>query len=43
MSNSKQEQMDVFWKQGDFGYVKERLGEMRTYCKAEEPGDSSLE
>jgi hypothetical protein len=35
--------MDVFWKQGDFGYVKERLGEMRTYCKAEEPGDSSLE
>jgi len=40
---SKTEQINMFWKQGDFGYVKERRDEMRTFCKASEPGDSSLE
>lgn len=39
----KKEQIDIFWKQGDFGYIKERLGEMKTYCKPEKSGDSKLE
>uniref|UniRef100_A0A673AIC8 EGF domain-specific O-linked N-acetylglucosamine transferase n=1 Tax=Sphaeramia orbicularis TaxID=375764 RepID=A0A673AIC8_9TELE len=29
---------EVFWKQADFGYVKERLSELKILCK----GDSSL-
>ncbi|CAL8380787.1 unnamed protein product, partial [Boreogadus saida] len=33
---------DLFWKQGDFGYVRERLSEMETLCAASRPGDSSL-
>uniref|UniRef100_A0A3Q2E4Z0 EGF domain-specific O-linked N-acetylglucosamine transferase n=1 Tax=Cyprinodon variegatus TaxID=28743 RepID=A0A3Q2E4Z0_CYPVA len=33
---------ELFWKQADFGYVKERLSELKTLCKAREPGDSSL-
>ncbi|RNA43328.1 EGF domain-specific O-linked N-acetylglucosamine transferase [Brachionus plicatilis] len=41
--NDKQEQIELFWKQGDFGYIKERLGEMKTYCQPENPGDSKLE
>ncbi len=42
-TNSKQEQMDIFWKQGDFGYVKERLSELKTYCQGDTASDSSLE
>ena len=42
-TTNKQEQIDLFWKQGDFGYVKERLSEMKTYCAPESPTDSSLE
>jgi len=42
-TNNKQEQINKFWTQGDFGYVKERLSELRIYCKASKPGDSSLE
>ncbi|XP_029357986.1 EGF domain-specific O-linked N-acetylglucosamine transferase isoform X2 [Echeneis naucrates] len=33
---------ELFWKQADFGYVKERLSELKTFCKASKPGDSSL-
>ncbi|XP_061689277.1 EGF domain-specific O-linked N-acetylglucosamine transferase isoform X3 [Syngnathoides biaculeatus] len=33
---------DLFWKQADFGYVKERRSELKTLCKATKPGDSSL-
>ncbi|KAJ7998974.1 hypothetical protein DPEC_G00210560 [Dallia pectoralis] len=33
---------ELFWKQADFGYVRERLSEMKTLCKATDPGDSSL-
>ncbi|XP_048878340.1 EGF domain-specific O-linked N-acetylglucosamine transferase [Brienomyrus brachyistius] len=33
---------DLFWRQADFGYVRERQDEMKTFCKASEPGDSSL-
>uniref|UniRef100_A0A6Q2Y002 EGF domain-specific O-linked N-acetylglucosamine transferase n=1 Tax=Esox lucius TaxID=8010 RepID=A0A6Q2Y002_ESOLU len=33
---------ELFWKQADFGYVRERLSEMKTLCKATNPGESSL-
>lgn len=33
---------EVFWKQADFGYVKERRSELKTLCKAMRVGDSSL-
>nr|XP_061779791.1 EGF domain-specific O-linked N-acetylglucosamine transferase-like isoform X2 [Nerophis lumbriciformis] len=33
---------ELFWKQADFGYVKERRSELKTLCKASKPGDSSL-
>ena len=33
----------MFCKQGDFGYVKERLSELKTYCEPMEQGDSKLE
>jgi len=23
----------IFWKQADFGYIRERLNEMKTHCK----------
>ena len=44
----KSEQIDLFWQQGDFGFIKEALSEKRTYCaapeqqKAAESGESSL-
>lgn len=28
---------ELFWKQADFGYVKERLSELKTLCKATRP------
>lgn len=28
---------ELFWKQADFGYVKERLTELKTLCKASKP------
>uniref|UniRef100_H3D0M6 EGF domain-specific O-linked N-acetylglucosamine transferase n=1 Tax=Tetraodon nigroviridis TaxID=99883 RepID=H3D0M6_TETNG len=33
---------EIFWKQADFGYVKERLSELKTLCKATKPGGSLL-
>ncbi|XP_055484409.1 EGF domain-specific O-linked N-acetylglucosamine transferase [Psammomys obesus] len=33
---------DMFWKQADFGYARERLEEMRVLCEPERPSDSSL-
>lgn len=27
----------MFWKQGDFGFAAEGLGEMKTYCEPQEP------
>ncbi|XP_053147119.1 EGF domain-specific O-linked N-acetylglucosamine transferase isoform X2 [Hemicordylus capensis] len=33
----------VFWKQADFGYVKERMNEVKIHCKPQAMGDSSLE
>ena len=42
-TSNKQDQVRLFWEQGDFGYLHQRLNEMRTYCHAEQPGDSFLE
>ena len=28
---------ELFWKQADFGYVQERLSELKTLCKASKP------
>uniref|UniRef100_A0A8C9A0X9 EGF domain-specific O-linked N-acetylglucosamine transferase n=1 Tax=Prolemur simus TaxID=1328070 RepID=A0A8C9A0X9_PROSS len=33
---------DIFWKQADFGYARERLEEMHVLCQPEETTDSSL-
>ncbi|KAL2091396.1 hypothetical protein ACEWY4_013659 [Coilia grayii] len=33
---------ELFWKQADFGYVRERRNELKTLCKPLHPGDSSL-
>ncbi|XP_072928459.1 EGF domain-specific O-linked N-acetylglucosamine transferase isoform X2 [Hemitrygon akajei] len=33
---------EIFWKQGDFGYVKEMLHEMKTLCEPVKSGDSFL-
>ncbi|XP_076845355.1 EGF domain-specific O-linked N-acetylglucosamine transferase isoform X2 [Brachyhypopomus gauderio] len=33
---------ELFWRQADFGYVKERLNEMKTFCQPLNSGDSSL-
>ncbi|XP_059393853.1 EGF domain-specific O-linked N-acetylglucosamine transferase [Carassius carassius] len=41
-ANSIQAAQEVFWKQADFGYVRERLSEMKILCKPLSPGDSSL-
>uniref|UniRef100_A0A3B4CFV1 EGF domain-specific O-linked N-acetylglucosamine transferase n=1 Tax=Pygocentrus nattereri TaxID=42514 RepID=A0A3B4CFV1_PYGNA len=32
-ANSVQAAQELFWKQADFGYVRERLSEMKTLCK----------
>lgn len=41
-AHSLEAAQELFWKQADFGYVKERLSELKTLCKASKPGDSSL-
>uniref|UniRef100_A0AAV2M920 EGF domain-specific O-linked N-acetylglucosamine transferase n=1 Tax=Knipowitschia caucasica TaxID=637954 RepID=A0AAV2M920_KNICA len=41
-AHSLEEAQDVFWKQADFGYVKERLSEMKVLCKATRPVSPSL-
>ncbi|XP_063142521.1 EGF domain-specific O-linked N-acetylglucosamine transferase isoform X6 [Rattus norvegicus] len=33
---------DMFWKQADFGYARERLEEIRMFCRPESASDSSL-
>jgi len=40
---TKKEQIDIFYSQGDFGYIGDRLKELRTYCQPESANDSSLE
>ncbi|XP_054243349.1 EGF domain-specific O-linked N-acetylglucosamine transferase isoform X2 [Indicator indicator] len=41
-ANDIETAQQIFWKQADFGYVQERLSEMKTHCKPAAPGDSSL-
>uniref|UniRef100_A0A4W5NUF3 EGF domain specific O-linked N-acetylglucosamine transferase n=1 Tax=Hucho hucho TaxID=62062 RepID=A0A4W5NUF3_9TELE len=49
-ASSLEAAQELLWKQADFGYVRERLSEMKTLCKATNPinpssssaGDSSL-
>ncbi|KAF7693436.1 EGF domain-specific O-linked N-acetylglucosamine transferase [Silurus meridionalis] len=41
-ARSVQSAQETFWKQADFGYVKERLSEMKTLCEPLNPGESSL-
>ncbi|XP_041047387.1 EGF domain-specific O-linked N-acetylglucosamine transferase isoform X2 [Carcharodon carcharias] len=41
-ANTIEVAQDIFWKQADFGYVKEMLHEMKTLCESAKPGDSSL-
>nr|XP_018910304.1 PREDICTED: EGF domain-specific O-linked N-acetylglucosamine transferase isoform X1 [Bemisia tabaci] len=40
---SKEEQIESFYNQGDFGYVKEQRKEMKVLCDASKQTDSSLE
>ncbi|XP_026871274.2 EGF domain-specific O-linked N-acetylglucosamine transferase [Electrophorus electricus] len=42
-ASSVQAAQELFWKQADFGYVRERLRELNTLCRPLSPGDSSLE
>ncbi|XP_033745660.1 EGF domain-specific O-linked N-acetylglucosamine transferase-like [Pecten maximus] len=42
-TQSKEDQLDLFWKGADFGYIKERLGEMKVLCSPDTQEDSSLE
>lgn len=36
-ASSVEAAQELFWKQADFGYVMERLSEMKTLCKATNP------
>ncbi|KAM6981152.1 EGF domain-specific O-linked N-acetylglucosamine transferase [Aplochiton taeniatus] len=41
-ASSEEASQELFWKQADFGYVRDRLSEMKTLCKGTRPGDSTL-
>ncbi|XP_043835478.1 EGF domain-specific O-linked N-acetylglucosamine transferase isoform X2 [Dromiciops gliroides] len=41
-TNTIESAQEIFWKQADFGYAKERLHELRTLCQPMEKGDSWL-
>uniref|UniRef100_A0A8B9LGZ1 EGF domain-specific O-linked N-acetylglucosamine transferase n=1 Tax=Astyanax mexicanus TaxID=7994 RepID=A0A8B9LGZ1_ASTMX len=41
-ASSVQAAQEIFWKQADFGYVRERLSEMKTLCKPLNSGESFL-
>ncbi|XP_038596623.1 EGF domain-specific O-linked N-acetylglucosamine transferase [Tachyglossus aculeatus] len=41
-TDSIESAQEIFWRQADFGYAKERLNEMRTLCQPMEAGDSWL-
>ncbi|XP_060562426.1 EGF domain-specific O-linked N-acetylglucosamine transferase-like isoform X2 [Ruditapes philippinarum] len=42
-ANTKEDQIDQFWKGADFGYVQERRNEMKAFCVPKSQDDSSLE
>ncbi|KAI0240491.1 EGF domain-specific O-linked N-acetylglucosamine transferase [Lamellibrachia satsuma] len=41
-TRTKEDQVKNFWTSADFGYVKERLGELRYMCEPNAADDSSL-
>uniref|UniRef100_T1JAU4 EGF domain-specific O-linked N-acetylglucosamine transferase n=1 Tax=Strigamia maritima TaxID=126957 RepID=T1JAU4_STRMM len=41
-AKSKQDQIDLFFSQGDFGYIRDREKEMKPLCKSTHPDDTSL-
>ncbi|CAH1785030.1 unnamed protein product [Owenia fusiformis] len=41
-AKTKADQLTMFWKQGDFGYVSERKSELMDLCQPQSKGDSSL-
>ncbi|ETE70972.1 putative glycosyltransferase AER61, partial [Ophiophagus hannah] len=42
-ANTIEQAQDIFWKQADFGYVKEKMKDVKNHCKPKNAGDSSLE
>lgn len=42
-TKDKFSQKEFFWNGGDFGYIKERKEEFKSFCVPQEKGDSSLE
>ncbi|XP_061195479.1 EGF domain-specific O-linked N-acetylglucosamine transferase-like isoform X3 [Saccostrea echinata] len=42
-TKGKAEQLDLFWKSVDFGYILERKQELKTFCEPKTQEDSSLE
>ncbi|XP_044307922.1 EGF domain-specific O-linked N-acetylglucosamine transferase isoform X1 [Varanus komodoensis] len=38
-----EEAQHTFWNQADFGYVRERMNEVKSHCRPKAVGDSSLE
>lgn len=40
---TKEEQVTTFFKQADFGYVKEQREQLKVYCQPQQQGDSWLE
>ncbi|XP_060095493.1 EGF domain-specific O-linked N-acetylglucosamine transferase isoform X1 [Heteronotia binoei] len=41
-ASTVEEAQHMFWKQADFGYVKERIDEVKTHCRPKAMGDSSF-
>lgn len=42
-AKNKQEQLDLFFKQGDFGFISERKKSLNMMCRPRKAGDSLLE
>ncbi|XP_076048525.1 EGF-domain O-GlcNAc transferase isoform X2 [Oratosquilla oratoria] len=40
---TKEEQVETFYNQGDFGYIQEHIDQMAAYCEPQKKGDSSLQ
>ncbi|XP_066948238.1 EGF domain-specific O-linked N-acetylglucosamine transferase [Macrobrachium rosenbergii] len=40
---TKEEQLETFYEQGDFGYVQEQRSELKIYCHSDKKGGSWLE
>lgn len=42
-TTDKHAQKELFWTAGDFGYIKQRKKELKSFCIPQQKGDSSLE